>query len=463
MEQVENPPVIEVLVSEDGITGSIKLVKQAEETVELTKEMLMGALEANRITFGLKDETIEKLASRPIFNIKIEVAKGLAPTPGQDGTIEFFVKNDLDYKPEFETEGTVDYKNLDYFQFVKKDQVLCTITKETPGAEGRNIFGGVIPAKPGRSSGCPTGKNTVMTENDTVLIAACDGVVRFVRGIIDINDLLRIYTSVDQHTGNINFTGDVTIEGDVCNSFSVRSGGNIIVKGVVEDSIIEAGGNLHISKGINGTLKNTITVNGDLKCHYIENAIIHVQGNIMADYIIDSKVTCMGNIELSGGNEIVLGGEIKVKGELRAKEIGSEKERITNIEVIGEKIMDNELLEKLYAEREMYSIKGIELLEKSKNLSQLVEHDNSEELYDQLQLAKKQMFLIKQKLSESALKIQEAEKNWAMLYAGAIVCKRKLYRGVNIHFGDKKLQFSLDNIEHCRIYYDEGDVVQGTL
>lgn len=93
--------------------------------------------------------------------------------------------------------------------------------------------------------------------------------IRFVRGIIDVNDLLKITTSVDQHTGNINFSGNVTIEEDVCNSFSVKSGGDIIVKGVVEDSTIETGGNLHISKGINGSLRNIIKVKGDLKCHYI--------------------------------------------------------------------------------------------------------------------------------------------------------------------------------------------------
>ncbi len=463
MGQVENPPVLEVLVSDDGITGYIKLVKQEEETGAVTKELLLGALATNKIIFGIKEETVGKLASRLIFNIKMEVAKGIEPVDGEDGTVEFFVKRDMDYKPEFDIEGVVDYKNLDYFQFVKKDQILCKIVKETMGKDGRNIFGGVIPARPGRPPSYPTGKNTMLIENETVLVSTCDGVVRFVGGTIDVNDLLKISTSVDQHTGNINFTGDVTIEGDVCNSFSVKSGGNIIVKGVVEDSTIEAGGNLHISKGINGVLKNTITVQGDLKCHYIENAIIFVQGNIMADYIIDSRVTCMGNIELSGSNEIVLGGEINVKGELKAREIGSEKERLTKIEVIGEKIMDNDLLEKLNTERDLYNAKALELVEKAQQLNQSLEREDNEDLYDQLQLIKKQLFLIKQKISEGSLRIQEVEKNWTMIYDGAVVCKRKLYRGVKIYFGDEKLQFSLDNIEHCRIYYHDGEVVQGTL
>ena len=461
--EADNRTIIEVLVTEDGITGYIKLVKQPGENIETTKELMMEALQLNHIVFGIKEEIIEKLSVRPLYNIKIEVAKGTNPLNGVDGTVNFFVENDMEYKPEFNTEGVVDYKNLDYFQLVKKDQILCGIIKETLGTDGRNIYGGVLPGRTGRAPSYPTGKNTHLIESETLLVASCDGVVHFVRGIIDINDLLKISTNVGQHTGNVNFTGDVTIDGDVCNSFSVKAGGNVIVKGVVEDSTIEAGGNLHISKGISGTSKNTITVMGDLRCHYIENAILYVEGNISADYIIDSKVTCLGNIELSGGNELVLGGEIKVKGELKVKEIGSEKGRTTTIEVIGLKIIDNQLLDKLHMERELYNSKAIELLDKARKLAQLIELENNADFHIQLALVKKQMLLIRERIGSVTYKIQETENNWRMEYTGSVVCKRKLYQGSRIFFGDERFHFSFDNVEHCRIYYNDGEIVQGIL
>lgn len=455
--------MIEVLVSEDGLTGFIKISKQEEEPIEITKEVLMDALILNHIKFGIKEETVEKLALRPIYNLKIEIAKGVIPINGEDGKVNYFVKKDLEYKPEYTLEGVVDYKNLDYFQFVKKDQILCGIIKETLGTDGMNIHGGIVAARNGRPPGYPVGKNTRLIENDTLLIATCDGVIHYVRDTIDVNDLLKISSSLDQHTGNINFTGDVTIDGDVCNGFSVKSGGNIIVRGVVEDSTIEAQGNLHVSKGINGALNKTIKVMGNLKCNYIENAVVYVEGDIIADYIIDSKIVCMGNIELSGANQLVLGGEIKVKGELKAKDIGSEKERMTRIEVIGIKIIDTLQLEKLYTERELYNTKALELLEKAKTITKIIELQNTEESRHQLALIKKQMLLIREKIAGGTNRINVLENNWTMEYTGAILCKRKIYQGVKIFFGAERFQFSFDNIEHCRIYSTDGEINQSTL
>ena len=138
-ETPENIPLtlIEVLANSDGMTGFIKLTKQGENPAPVTKEQMMEALAANRVIFGIKESSVEKLAARPIYNIKIEVAKGLFPVDGEDGKITYYVKRDSEYQPEYSLEGTVDYKNLDYFQLVKKDQILAEITKATEGCQKR--------------------------------------------------------------------------------------------------------------------------------------------------------------------------------------------------------------------------------------------------------------------------------------------------------------------------------------
>lgn len=454
--------LIEVTASDDGMTGFIKLIKQGENPEPVTKEQLMAALKENRVTYGIKESTVEKLAARPIYNIKIEVAKGLPPAFGQDGTTTYYVKRDSEYRPEINLEGTVDYKNLDYFQLVKKDQILAEITKETEGVEGINIYGAPLPTKNGRPVPSPAGKNTHLAQDDTLLISDCDGVIRFLRDSIDVNDILKINGSVDQLTGNINFTGDVNIEGDVSNGFSVKSGGNIIVKGVVEDAAIEAVGNVHISNGINGGGTNSIYVGGNLKCKYIEHANIHVEGNINADYIIDSNVTCMGNIELAGSRELVVGGQVSVLGELRARDIGSESGRNTKIEVLGIKIMDTEGLEKLTKERDELSARVQHLAESAQKLSQS-RMNASDDVMEQMAIAKKQILVIRDKVDQLNYQIQQMEKNWSMEFPGCIICKRKIYQGVKISFGDEKFHFELDNIEHCKIFWADGTIIQGTL
>lgn len=459
---VKSVTLIEVTASDDGMTGFIKLIRQGGEPAPVTKEQLMDVLKANRITYGIKESSVEKLAARPIYNIKIEVAKGLPPVPGQDGLITYYVKRDSEYRPEINLEGEVDYKNLDYFQIVKKDQILAEIRMETAGSEGMNIFGAPLPTKNGRPAPSPVGKNTRLVEDDTLLVSDCDGVVRFLRDTVDVNDILKINGDVDQLTGNVNFTGDISIEGDVSDGYAVKSGGNIIIKGVVEDAGIEAVGNVHISKGINGGGKNRIVVGGNLKCKYIEHANIHVEGDINADYIIDSNVTCMGNIVLAGSRELIVGGEIRVLGELRAKDIGSESERNTRIEVIGIKIMDQETIDRVTKERNELNERLQYLLENAQKLSQS-RMKADDDVMEQLAMIKKQILVIKDKIDQLNLQIQLMEKDWTMEFPGSITCRRKLYQGVKINFGEEKFHFEFSNIQHCKIFWADGKIVQGSL
>lgn len=462
-EIIESKTIIEVSASDDGIAGFIKLTKQGPDPGPVTREELMEALKEKNIIFGIRQDMIEKLATKPIYNLKLEVARGIPPTAGEDGTNEYMVKKDMEYAPEINEEGVIDYKNLNYFQMVQKGDILCRITKEKPGRDGKNVYGGALPAKSGKPPAYPVGENTILLQNDTMLVSTCDGVVHFVRDIIAVKDLLKISSSIDQHTGNVNFSGDVSVEGDICNGYSAVVGGGLTVKGVVEDAMIRVEGNLHVSKGINGALNQVITVNGDLKCNYIENAIVHVEGNIVADYIIDSKIVCMGNIELKGKKELILGGDLKVKGELTARDIGSEKERPTKIEIIGEKIIDTQLLEKIHAERESYNEKALALIEKATSLSTILAAGKTEEISQQLALVKKQMLLIRERINYLSDRLTEVENNWHMEYDGCVVCKRKMYQGVSIYFGEVRFRFSFDNIEHCRIYWYHGEISQSTL
>jgi len=471
MDQIETPEVnqpvnpvtvIEVTASDDGMTGFIKLIKQGENPSPVTKEQLIAALQENRIVYGIRESSVEKLAARPIYNIKIEVAKGAPPVYGQDGYVTFYVKRDSEYRPEINMEGTIDYKNLDYFQMVKKDQVLAEITKETEGTEGMNIYGGIVPTKNGRVPNTPVGKNTHLIQDDTLLVADCDGVIRFARDTVDVSDILKINGNVDQLTGNINFSSTVNIEGDVSDGFTVKSGGDIIVKGVVEDAAIEAVGNVHISKGINGGGTNSIYVGGNLKCKYIEHANIHVEGNISADYIIDSNVTCMGNIELAGGKELVVGGDVKVFGELHAKDIGSESERNTRIEVLGIKIMNTEVIDRLTKDRDELNNRLQLLVESAQKMNQS-RMGAGDDVMEQLAMLKKQILVIREKVDQLNFQIQQEEKNWTMEFPGSIICKRRIYQGVKIYFGEEKFHFELDNIEHCKIFCAGGTIIQGTL
>lgn len=465
----EDIQLVEVIMSDNAMVAFIKLQKSPVDSDTLikentfTEEQLRSALQKHNIIYGIKENSVKGLAERPIYGIKIEVAKGLEPIDGENGYLTYLVKKDDEYKPDYNEEGTVDYKNLEYFQMVKKGQVLCEITKETPGTDGMNVLGFVVPAKSGRTPVSPIGKNTELNEEGTQLIATKDGVVRYVRDVVDVSDILIIPGDVDQLTGNIIFTGDVRIDGHITEGFSVKVGGNLTVKGVVEAASIEAAGNVIISQGINGSGLEKISVGGDLQCKYIERAIIYVQGNLTADYIADSNITCLGNIELSGKNELLVGGITKIAGQLKAKDIGNENERLTKIEFSAVELIDTESIEKLKNEKKQYENKTQTLIDMSNQINVLLKSGYNEELDDQLNLIKKQLTLLKERADRISSQIQTLETEKIFEYPGFLTCKRKIYQGVKINFGPNNYHFQLDNIEHCKIYYCDGEVVQGVL
>ena len=478
---------IEVIVSDDGMIGYIKLIKiepkqepeaEAEEGVEpnaemtekppvppepVTAEEMMAALEKSGIISGIKEDSVRKLADRPIYGIKIEVARGVDPVDGEDGYIDFYVKRNAAYKPEYTEEGTIDYKNLAYFQQVNTGHLLCEIVKEREGVDGTNIFGAAVPAKSGRAATSPVGRNTILSDDGARLTAGVSGVVHFVRDIIEINEVLQLKNDVDQSTGNINFPGDVVVAGDVCHGFSIKSGGNVTVRGMIEGAAVEAAGDIYIGKGINGAGGEAIRTGGNLRSGYIENADIDVEGDVTSDYIIDSNIFCRGNIELAGRNELVVGGNIELYGELTAKTIGNENERPTKVKVLGRSEGDFSGINKLETEKAEY-------LESAGKLSStLKQYSRFGELYDEkpapemLAVLVQQLDLLKTRIDELSAEIKRLEDEMSVSYLGSVICKRKLYQGVKIHFGNDVFRFSLHDLERCRIFWHEGEIMQGTL
>lgn len=467
--------LIEVSIREDKQQGFIKLTKPEEGSVFFTTEQLLAALKDNNIVYGIIDSAVEKLAERPIFNIRIKVAEAKEPINGEDGFVKLLVKKDVDYKPDYNENDTVDYKNLDYFQMVKKGQILCEIYKEQDGIPGTNILGEPIPASKGKKPLVPAGKNTSLIDNDTKLIANCDGIVKFV-STININEMMHISQNIDFSTGNIDFPGDVTIDGDVSSGFSVKAGGNLSIKGVVEEAKIEAGGNVIIAKGIYGGNAGEIRVGKDLRCNYIENATLFVEGDITVDYIIDGKITCNGNINLSGTKELIVGGEIKLAGELMARDIGNEREYPTIIRILGEKTVDHEALEKISQKEAAVQLQLDEALAKEAQVTELLLTQEKKDMLSRNcdNQAMKKIANLKKEIDRQVMELKkeiekiheeaaEVEKNGCVNYYGSVSVKKKLYRGTRVYFGDMLLQFEFDNLEHCKIYWDNDDIVNGML
>ncbi len=464
VEQLNPMDFIEVETSQDSMKLFVKFIKPPKgQEFTPTKELVMEAIEAAGVVFGVKEDLIEKLIARPIYNIKIQVGEGEPAKEGKDGFVDYYVVKDSEYKPEVNEDEDVDFKNLDYFQMVTKGQMLAYIHFPETGADGKDLFGRELPGRDGKEAKSPAGKNTELNEDGTMLYSACDGIVNYVGDTVNINDVIHIAGNVDNNTGNINFSGDVIIEGDVSEGFAVTAGGSIIVKGVVESCQIEAGGDVQIVKGVNGGDGSHIKVGGDLRSPYIEHATVDVDGDILAESIIESEVTCEGDIDISNaGKGVLVGGTVNVKGNLVVKTLGNENERITNIKIIGIETGIQDEITSLNVEKET-ALKNVEKLKSARRkiFQPMLEEDSP--VAKQIKQIDTQVNMLLDKIDEISKKIQELKDKWSYEYHGGIVCKGKMFYGTRIYFGDQRYQFNTESLDHCRIYWEEGEIINANL
>jgi uncharacterized protein (DUF342 family) len=454
---------IRINVNDDGTEASVRIGQAPDGKPEpLTPDELLRAAENARIVYGLDKATLRALAAGPLLDTDIPIARGIPATDGADGVAVFHVKKSDEFKPNYggDDAAPVDYKNVDVFQLVKKGQVLCEIAQPTQGEDGVNVFGGVIPARPGRTVPNPRGANTEWSQDGTTLLAMTDGAVNFNGESINVMEILNIAGDVDLSTGNVRFGGDVVVKGSISESFIVECGGNLTVKGKIGAADIRVGGNLIVAEGVNGSRQRSITVGGFMRARYIENGTIKVEGDLFADYIIDSSVDCKGNITLSGAKSVLVGGRTAVFGKLSANYMGNERGIKTRIELM-EPPIDAEALARLTEEREKLSGELKSSAENISKLRQLMNQSDKPELGALYKQLMEQTPGLRDKLRLLDDEIRRVKGENASSYPGHIVCRRILYSGVDMFAGNLMMQRDHSNLEHCRLHIDRGEWAVG--
>src|SRR5699024_2292633 len=186
------------------------------------------------------NDKIKKQLKHRKYNTQIQMSMGKEPEDGADGEVVYHISLDKSGKPLIKEDGDVDYFHLDLVENVKKGQALATIIPPTEGISGMTVTGKEIQATPGKNIRVGRGKNIDLSDDGLQLFAAIDGRVELIANKIHVYNTLEINGDVDTSTGNIDFVGNVTINGNVLTGFEVKAQGHIIVSGVVEGANLYA-------------------------------------------------------------------------------------------------------------------------------------------------------------------------------------------------------------------------------
>ena len=247
------------------------------------------------------------------------------------GSVTERYPREIAHEVKLDENGVADYRALNYVQVVEKDAVICDITLPQPGEAGVRVDGKVVEPKPVRAAKIPAGKNTAVTEDGLRLIATRDGHLTFVNETFQVSPLLEIQGDVDYSTGNIDFSGDVHICGDVRENFTVHAQGTVTVDGLVEAATVEAGGDLVIARGVVGDGRALLKSNGCVRVRYLENCAVYAKGDIYADCIIASRIFSDSSIDVTSGRGSIIGGALTAAVSIKAHTIGAQSGRKTEL------------------------------------------------------------------------------------------------------------------------------------
>lgn len=292
---------------------------------ELHEELCTAQLEAIRVLISA--ETLDRVrkaiaAHREDQDIPHTVTiEGNRPVHGTDGRIE--LSADL-VQPESQggEDGVVDHYARTPFTLVDANMTIGRVVEPQPGEDGADVFGTVVPAKPGREAKYKI-DDSIMLDASGNFVAQIGGALCVNGASIKVNHVLEITHNVDFETGNINFDGDVRVARDVRGNFEINAGGSIVINGLVEAASVRAGDNITLVTGMAGKETGALSCIRDCRSKYLEQTHCTVGRDLYVDREIIHCASTVGRSVVSPHSALI-GGYLHCLGEMTVGELGSD-------------------------------------------------------------------------------------------------------------------------------------------
>lgn len=345
---------------------------EGEEHPVFTVDFIESYLRENGIKSGIDYEAIKALTEYVEYGREVIVARGKEAVNGHDGFYQFMVSlQDEKKKPKINSDGSVDYHNSLKLAMVKEGDLIALYVPPTNGEFGYTVFAEVIAPTKGKELRPLKGKGFNISEDGKEYRAAYEGRIYKQDEKIIVDKIYIVKKDLDITEGNVSFSGDVEVKGDVRSGLKIEAGGNVYIHGHVGSCQIISGGNVTIRKGIQGRGKCQIISKGDVAASFVEKCSIGAEGCVYADYLMDAVVASKQKVIITSKQGRIVGGNVFGMQGIVAKEAGNDTYIETQLSagVMPEHIRSvNELKQKLKKLE-----KDIELLDKHMRICDSIE------------------------------------------------------------------------------------------
>ncbi len=328
-------PDIEITLTPDSMEAGIT-VQITDENQRLREEDLMMALKKAGVAHGLDEEAIQKIIEANNCVEPVIIARGTETVDGEPGSVVYhFDVQQSKRGPQIDDKGRADFHSLDIFQSVEKGDTLCEVIPPTKGTPGINVKGKEIKPTPGKEASMPAGKNTIVDpKNPSKLLATISGTPICTGGQVSVEPILNIKGDAGLETGNINFAGDVTINGKVNNGFKVISKGDISINETCESVHLEAEGDIQLNRGVRTDQNATLKAGGNVHSQFLEGVTVEADGDVViTDYAYHCNIKSKKSVKVLGKKGYITGGSVTAEKIITANRLGNRSAPKTEIYV----------------------------------------------------------------------------------------------------------------------------------
>lgn len=242
-------PEYKPVLKYEKAVSRIKLKKEFEDgelPPKYSKEDILEVLSLKQIVYGIDESIITKVVEMNEVNGEV-IAEGVNAEDDENDKIKTYfdsVKKNID---ENSIEN-VDYKNMYSIGTVKSGDIIAELIVGEIGKDGIDVFGGAIKRKVKKQLKLKIGVGCKIQDNK--VFAITEGRPSIKNGVFNVFKIFETSKDVDIKSGNIDFIGDIKINGNVKEGMKVTSGNSIEINGNIERGTIIAQGEVRVSGSV---------------------------------------------------------------------------------------------------------------------------------------------------------------------------------------------------------------------
>ena len=311
--------VLRVWATLDGLSAGVDCQAPAGGWPNASASEMLLLLAAKGVVRGLDQAAIEALAAELRVgrtSAGCVAARGTPPEHGRDGALDFVVQPSNEgarYRHDPGT-GRIDFHETNLVQNVLAGEPVAVEIPPRPGVDGCDVFGRRLAAGQGHTAKYRVGRGARLDEASRQILAEIDGRVVWEGGTVSVSGTYQVRGSVDYSVGNIAFVGEVIVDGDVLDGFSVRAGRGLSVGGSLGACRADSEGDLILRGGVFGKGKARLRAKGVLSARFLNDCEAEAAGNLTVERealnstLLTNSRLLMPKGTFAGGAASALGG-----------------------------------------------------------------------------------------------------------------------------------------------------------